>query len=68
MYGVKHFRLNLQLPPPTFWCNAGFWTDDSTDFATACEQLVLAVAGKLGIQAGDRLLGKGTKIDEKPFF
>lgn len=64
MYGLKHFRLNLQLPPRTFWCNVGYWTDDSTDFPKACERLVLTVVDQLGIQAGDRLLGKETgRID-----
>ncbi|KAI8342735.1 S-adenosyl-L-methionine-dependent methyltransferase [Chlamydoabsidia padenii] len=69
MYGLKHFRLNLELPPRTFWCNTGYWTDgNATDFVGACQRLVSIVINKLNVHAGDRLLDVGYGCGDSCFF
>ncbi|CAO3625023.1 unnamed protein product [Cunninghamella echinulata] len=68
MYGIRHLWLNLQLPPPTFWCNMGYWKNDNKNYITACEQLVLSITNKLGIQKNDKLLDVGFGCGDSCFF
>ncbi|CAO3596348.1 unnamed protein product [Absidia cylindrospora] len=68
MYGLRHFWLNLNIPPKNFWCNMGYWVDSSLNYFEACQLLVLAVTNKLEIQDGDKILDVGYGCGDSCFF